>query len=1536
MKQIASFHNHTAYSYLDGASKIPELVARAKELNYAAIGISDHGHLSGIIDFYKECKKQEIKPILGCLLAGQPILTLEGIKPVEKIEIGDLVLTHEGRFKPVTNIMQREYSGALWDIQLNQNGPSIKMTSEHPVLISNNKGQTSWAKPSEILTGQITKRSGLMNWNSYACMPKIKSKSSKPLEYSIIDFLPRDIFTLSDNGAIMRPRYKKSTSDIVWENLPTKFTLDEDLAFILGLYVAEGSVDSATHDSDKLSGQFTFTIGKDFPELPIQIQEVFKKTFNLDLTICDRGEKGSFDIYKCSLPIAYLLSGLCGKGFINKKVPSIIWEAPLSVRWAFLDGLLTGDGKNPNKESNKNGSRTLKMSSISAIYGARALLADFGEFPKVGRSTKINGNDSYYITYTPNKINSVSWTSDNYVHRPIKAINQEQYKGLVYNFEVADDNSYTSDFVLHNCEFYHTDDRTLKESVKQENEHGVIDGSDKRYYHLSVYAKDNEGYHNLLKLNSDAFLNGYYFQPRCDNESIAEYANGLIIGTGCLGGKVLQQLLHDNYKGALKTAAEFQDMVGKDNLFVELMNHGLPEQRKTNPMLLQIAKEIGAPAIATMDSHYVHKHSAIDHDCLLCCQTGAQISDTRRFRFHNDEYYLKSADEMYALFADNPEVLTNGLVLAERCDVHIDFDSFHLPEFPDVPAEFDSDYDYLEHLVYQGLRERYGDIPEEALERAAYELGVIRSMGFASYFLIFWDIANFAKSQNVVTGAARGSAGGVLCSWALGITKVNPLEYGLIFERFLNPDRVSLPDIDYDVPNFWRETLINYTKEKYGEDKVTQIITFNKIKPRSAIRDTARVLGYDYATGDKISKALPPLLMGFDTPLKACFNLTDGFEAGYKNAQGLREMYDDSEHVRKIVNTAMGIEDLIRGYGKHAAGVIIADQAITNLVPIRTSKDGDIITQWDKKVIEELGLLKMDYLGLKNLDVITETLRRLSLPVTFLDDLPMDDPTTFQLLQNGEGIGVFQVESPQMRQLLKKVKPTRLEDVSAVLALYRPGPMAENMHNDYAERKHGHQPAIPFHSDAAEILRDTQQLMIYQEQIMTISQRFAGYSMSDADNLRRIIGKKLPEQMKPERARFIQGCLENGYSEDLANRVFNAIEAAASYSFNASHSVGYSFITYWTAYFKAHYPKEYMASLCSMADDLDQVAVYLNEARRMGLRVYPPDLNNSEITYTVEDDGIRMGIGGMKHLGEKAADKLLKERNNNGKFTSLYDFARRFNPNIKAFKSLAYSGALDKFGTRQGISSIAEDILKATRKEAKKNSDGQTSLFQGVVQEVEFTVPTTEFQRSELLSKEKETLGIFVSGHPLDEYTLKKDAYTVADLKSLDVQKQPVEVLCMIDTINVKYTKKGDTMAIVTVEDQTGMLEMVVFPKSWEQFKDVLKVGSICYFTLRIGTDFRDEKNYVTLGCKSITEVDEVVNETFFGIYLPRKFHLDTQYMSLLKGIVLSYHGNIPLRLYTKRNTMLKLSNEYFIEDSDELRNEVKRLFQSYQLEKGK
>jgi DNA polymerase-3 subunit alpha len=1083
-------------------------------------------------------------------------------------------------------------------------------------------------------------------------------------------------------------------------------------------------------------------------------------------------------------------------------------------------------------------------------------------------------------------------------------------------------------------EFYFTDDRLLKESVKQENESGIIDGSDKRYYHLTVLAQNNDGYHNLLKLSSDAFINGMWYKPRSDYSMLERHSEGLIVGTGCLGGPVLQPLLHENYDAALNTAARLQDIVGKGNMFVELMDHGLPEQRKTNPYLIDIARKLDAPIIATMDSHYTHKHDAASHGVLLCCQTGSKLSDPTRFHFHNDEYYVKSPEEMRHIFRENIDAIDNTLLIAERVDVEIDFDTLHLPKFP-VPEGYVDDYDFLETLVSKGLEAKYNDIPTEYAERAAYELSVIKALNLSSYFLIFWDLVNFTQREGILTGPGRGSAAGSLVSYILGITKLDPIEHNLIFERFINPSRIALADVDWDTDTRYREILINYTKEKYGEDHVAQIITFGTIKARTAVRDAARVMGHDYMVGDKISKLMPPLIMGFDTPLKACLDFDEKYESGYKNAQGLRDLYNIDPIAREIIDAAIGLEGLVRQHGVHAAAVVIGDQPLDNIVPLQKDKNGNIITQWEKNTIEDLGLLKMDFLGLRNLDIISDTLKMLGYEFSFLENLDMHDPKTFQLLQQGSGIGVFQVESPQMRELLKRLVPTSIDDIAAVLALYRPGPMAMNMHYDYADRKNKRQLIKYFHEDAKPILGNTYGLAVYQEQVMEISKVFAGYSMAEADNLRKIMGKKLPEAMAKEKTKFVSGCVEQGYEPDFSSELFHMIEGFAAYGFNASHAYSYAYISYWTAYLKAHHPKEYFASICtSVMDEIDRSAVYLNEAKRIGLKVYPPDLNLSEMTYTVESDGIRIGLGAMKNFGESQATKLIEERSY-GKFTNLYDFTKRYNPNINALKSLAYSGALDSFGTRQGIDAIAEDVLKATRKESKKNIEGQGSMFDSETA-IEFEIPTTEFKEADILRHEKETLGVYVSGHPLDELTNSMTKYTLDDVKSLDDQKELVKCLVMISDVKVKYTKKGDAMATLTIEDQTGTIELVCFPKKWDELKHEILQKGIAYVSFRIGRDFRDERNFILQKVENIHQEEKHVDEQIFGIYLPKKFHLDVNYMSKLKGIVLSHAGKSPLRLYTSRSSMLKLKNEYYVDPTVNLKIEIKELFDKYAKSKKK
>jgi DNA polymerase-3 subunit alpha len=1086
-------------------------------------------------------------------------------------------------------------------------------------------------------------------------------------------------------------------------------------------------------------------------------------------------------------------------------------------------------------------------------------------------------------------------------------------------------------------EFYFSDDRLVKEVVKQENENGEIDGSDKRYYHLSIWAENNEGYQNLLKLSSDAFLKGMYYKPRTDYSMLEDHSDGIFIGTGCLGGPVLQKLLHDDYNGALLVAAHLQDIVGRDNLFVEMMNHDLPEQRKTNPQLLQIAKDLNAPYICTQDSHYTHKHDAKHHDVLLCCQTSSKVSDENRFKFHNDEYYLKSADQMRDLFRDYPDACNNTLWIAERSNVEIDFSTLHLPQFP-VPDGFDNVDDFLEHLSMEGLKNRYNGNPsQEHYERLAYELSVIKQLDLSSYFLIFWDLVQFSTREGIFTGPGRGSAAGSLVSYSLGITKVDPVKHGLIFERFINPDRIALADIDWDIDTRYRDVLINYTREKYGDDRVAQIITFGIIKARTAVRDSARVLGYDWALGDKIAKAMPPLIMGVDTPLYACFEHEEKYDSGYRNAQGLREMYHSDSKAKDIIDSALGIEGLVRQDGVHAAAVVIGDQPLTNLVPLQQKKDKPVVTQWSKDIVEDLGLLKMDFLGLRNLDVISDTLKRLNLPFDHLEKIDMEDPKIFDLLRRGEVIGLFQVESAPMRDLLKTLLPDSIDDISAVLALYRPGPMSSNMHYDYADRKNGRKFAIPFHPDAEEILRSTYQLAVYQEQVMQLSRKFAGYSMAEADNLRKIMGKKLPEKMKAERSKFVDGCIAQGYDPDFSDELFEMIEGFSNYGFNFSHSLAYSYITYWTAYLKVYHPLEYMASICtSIMDELEKTAVYLYETRRMGFKVYPPDINLSESIYTVEEDGIRVGLNTLRHMGKDTADAIIKERDENGKFTSVYDFAKRVNPNIQTFKSLAHSGALDSFGTRLGISSVSEDILKSVRKELKKNAKEQTSLF-SAEDVVDFNIPKTEFAWSQFLAKEKESLGIYASGHPLEDYESLVEDQTILDMEDFEQSNKLYDVLAMVSTVEVKYTKKGEAMAMVTLEDQTGSLEAVVFPRTWREFKTLFFVGNIIKVSLKVTTDFRDQRGYIVQFGESILSGGDTPDiDTIFGIYLPEKFNSDPKRMSKLKGVLLSHSGQVPVKIYKSRSSVIKLDHEYEVSPSTDLKRDVVGLFKEYISEKGK
>jgi DNA polymerase-3 subunit alpha len=1006
---------------------------------------------------------------------------------------------------------------------------------------------------------------------------------------------------------------------------------------------------------------------------------------------------------------------------------------------------------------------------------------------------------------------------------------------------------------------------------------GDTDAGNKLYYHLTLLAESNTGYRNLIQLASRAFLEGYYYKPRLDWELLADHADGVIATTGCLGGHVLQALLREDVTGATGVAARLQEIFGRDNLFVEVQDHGLPEQRRTNPQLVDLARRIGAPLLATNDSHYTHREDHEAHDALLCVQTGSMLSDPKRFKFDGQEHYLKTADEMRYLFRDHPEACDNTLWIAERADVEIVFDKVELPDFP-LPEEFTTADEYLAHLTWEGARERWGgDLPAEAVQRITFELDTIASMGFSAYFLIVWDLIAHARSNGIRVGPGRGSAAGCAVAYCLWITDLDPIRYDLLFERFLNPSRVSMPDIDMDFDSRYRDEMIRYASEKYGRDHVAQIITFGTIKARNGVRDAARVLGMPYAVGDRIAKAMPPLVMGRDTPLKHCFERSDRYADGYKAASELRAMYDADTDVKRVVDVARGLEGLKRSDGIHAAAVVITKEPLTTYLPVQRkpepgqdAESAPVITQYEMHGVEALGLLKMDFLGLRNLDVITdavEMIRARHDPEFDVDTVPLDDAPTYEVLQRGSGIGVFQLEGGPMRVLMRTLRPTSFEDVAALLALYRPGPMAANMHTDYADRKNGRKPIVYDHDDLAEVLGDTYGLMVYQESMMRVAQKVAGYSLADADLLRRACGKKSRQLIAIEREKFIDGADRTGYGRALGSRLFDIIEPFADYAFGKSHAYGYALIAYQTAYLKAHYPVEYLACLLtSVKSSLERAAVYIAECRALGIKVLSPDVNVSMANFTAMSpdevaDGVSLppgspgaisfGLSAVRNVGEGLTAQLLADREANGPYTSFHDFADRVPEpvlNKRAVESLIKAGAFDSLGhPRRGLLGVFEQVTAATLNRRRERELGVMSLFGDVEQpdgdkyDERLAVPDVEFDKPELLRAEKEMLGLYVSDHPLfgkEAALRRKVEHGIGDLEDLD-DGTAVHIGGVVTGLSRRFTKRGDQMATFILEDLAAEVEVTLFPRTLTEHGH--KIADDLIVAVRGRLDKRDE-----------------------------------------------------------------------------------------------
>ena len=1042
---------------------------------------------------------------------------------------------------------------------------------------------------------------------------------------------------------------------------------------------------------------------------------------------------------------------------------------------------------------------------------------------------------------------------------------------------------------------------------------GEVEEGDKLYYHLTLLAENDRGYKNLLKLSSEAYLSGYWYKPRADWELLERYHEGVIATTGCLGGLVNQSLLRGDFELATAHASRLQEIFGHDNLFVELQDHGLEKQRKTNPQLVEIARRIGAPLLATNDSHYTTRDDHLAHDALLCVQTGSSMDDPKRFRFDGSEHYLKTAAEMRQLFSDHPEACDNTLWVAERAGVNIELGKSKLPAFP-LPEGFSGSDEYLRHLTYRGAEERYGaPVPAHVAERLDYELGVVASMGFSDYFLVCWDLIHYARRQKIRVGPGRGSAAGCCVAYCLRIVDLDPIRYDLLFERFLNPGRKQMPDIDMDFDERYRGEMIRYASERWGSDHVAQIVTFSTIKARAAVRDAARVLGYPYSVGDRIAKLMPPLVMGRDTPLWACFREEPKYADGYKVATELREAYNADADVKRVVDVAKGLEGLRRQDGIHAAAVVISNDPLTEHLPVQRkpepggrAEDAPIVTQYEMHAVEELGLLKMDFLGLRNLSVIERTLDMIELNTGTrpnIDDLALDDPATYELLQRGDTVGVFQLEGANMRALVRSLAPTHLGDVAALVALYRPGPMAANMHNDYADRKNGRKPITYLHPDMAEVLSDTYGLMIYQESMLRVAQRFAGYTLVEAETLRKAAGKKVREIMAQEREKFVDGCERTGYGRAIGTAIFDIIEPFADYAFGKSHAFGYGLVAYWTAWLKANHPVEYMACLLtSVKDDKDKMAVYLSECRSMGIEVLVPDINLAASDFTAvrsADRGtgsgqgqgmgvIPFGLSAIRNVGEGLVERIVGERDANGPFADFYDFCRRVDPvvlNKRTVESLVKAGAFDSLGhPRQGLCLVLEQVVDRTLARRREADQGVLSLFGEsgageIFDDTRVPIPDNEFDKHTKLSFEKEMLGLYVSDHPLvgAEAALRRHAdCTILDLREEGAAREAGGangneagahasgnggatgrggasayggggggwngdrwVGGVVTGLARKYTKRGELMATFVLEDLQSSIEVFVFPRTMTEVAYLLADDSVVCVKGRL--DLRDD-----------------------------------------------------------------------------------------------
>lgn len=1038
---------------------------------------------------------------------------------------------------------------------------------------------------------------------------------------------------------------------------------------------------------------------------------------------------------------------------------------------------------------------------------------------------------------------------------------------------------------------------------------------DNKTSHLILLAENQKGYKNLIKLVSAGYIDGFYYKPRIDFEMLKEHSEGIIALSACIAGEVPKALLRGDYDEAKKIALRYAEFLGKDNYFLEIQDHGLSEQKRIIPDMMRLSEETGIGLVATNDIHYLKKEDAKYQDVLMCIQMEKTVDDPDRMKFETEEFYIKSPEEMTSLFEYAPQAIENTEKIAKRCNVDFDFGTRHLPAYavPDGKGSFE----YLQELCQSGLEKRYSPVTDELQKRLDYELGVIKSMGFVDYFLIVWDFIHFAKNNGVMVGPGRGSAAGSIVAYSLGITTVDPIKYGLIFERFLNPERVSMPDIDIDFAPNGRQKIIDYVVEKYGEGQVAQIITFGTMKAKLAIRDVGRALNIPYAEVDKVAKLVP-------------FDLKMTISKALDISTELHALYENDPKIKELLDTSMALEGLPRHASTHAAGVVITSEPIVNYVPLQLNSENFITTQFTKDTVENLGLLKMDFLGLRNLTVIENAvniIKRTRGIDLNMDEIDYDCKEVYELISSGNTDGVFQLESAGMQSFMQELKPDTLEDVIAGIALYRPGPMEQIPR--YIKSKKNPETIQYKHPLLKNILDVTYGCMVYQEQVLEIVRTLAGYSLGKADSMRRVISKKKADQMVIERKNFIYGsddgdipgCIKNGIDEQTAISIFDEINDFANYAFNKSHAAAYAFVTYQTAYLKTFYPVEYMASLISSIDDLDKINHYIDNCKEMGIDRLPPDVNKSEDTFTVENNSIRFGLSAVKNVGRAMILNLVNERKNNGEFKNFSDFIDRMagqDMNKRALEGLISCGAFDSMGIKRSqLLAVYEKALEGTARAARDNVVGQMSLFDTVEEQSEMEFPNVpELDKKTMLKMEKQSTGLYFSGHPMEEYTdkIKKlTKYNISDVltsvhKDDDGNYHAVEgglkdgdmlIICAaIASRKNKTTRSNAQMAFLNVEDVYGSVECIVFPKVLREYSPLLQEDNLVAIACRLSIREDEEP-------KILMQSVQLLDEALMMKKEPKRLYiqLETRNDENLKNVekyLSPYQGDMEVRLFFK------------------------------------